>query len=243
MARDYIQDGLIAMWDGIENAGWGVHDNTRTTWKDLAGVFPNMDQPIAGNVWEHNCVRCDSSSINAIIHITRTSAFFNATKSECSYEIVFQVPTPAKAGRLFGFSNTSRTAIYDATRLYTLWSSDYGGVGTGITQGSTYINGDFSAGRKHSASITLNITGQKTVQYLDGKAKRTSNTSAMPGVTSNNPAVLCPIAINGSRIDTYGTGIGGGVRFFRVTIYNRVLSASEIAHNHAIDVERFGVPS
>jgi hypothetical protein len=27
-AKDYIQDGLIAMWDGIENAGWGVHSNT-----------------------------------------------------------------------------------------------------------------------------------------------------------------------------------------------------------------------
>ena len=21
-ARDYVQDGLIAMWDGIENVGW-----------------------------------------------------------------------------------------------------------------------------------------------------------------------------------------------------------------------------
>lgn len=25
-ARDYVQDGLIAMWDGIENSGWGKHD-------------------------------------------------------------------------------------------------------------------------------------------------------------------------------------------------------------------------
>lgn len=22
-AKDYVQDGLVAMWDGIENAGWG----------------------------------------------------------------------------------------------------------------------------------------------------------------------------------------------------------------------------
>ena len=34
-ARDYVQDGLIAMWDGIENAGWGVHDPNATVWKDL----------------------------------------------------------------------------------------------------------------------------------------------------------------------------------------------------------------
>ena len=36
-ARDYVHDGLIAMWDGIENAGWGVHDAEATTWKDLVG--------------------------------------------------------------------------------------------------------------------------------------------------------------------------------------------------------------
>ena len=36
-ARDYVQDGLIAMWDGIENAGWGVHEPNATVWKDLVG--------------------------------------------------------------------------------------------------------------------------------------------------------------------------------------------------------------
>lgn len=34
-AKDYVQDGLVAMWDGIENAGWGVHDSNATVWKDL----------------------------------------------------------------------------------------------------------------------------------------------------------------------------------------------------------------
>ena len=38
-ARDYVQDGLVAMWDGIENAGWGVHDQNATVWKDLVGDF------------------------------------------------------------------------------------------------------------------------------------------------------------------------------------------------------------
>ena len=36
-AKSYVQDGLIAMWDGIENAGVGVHDASATTWKDLSG--------------------------------------------------------------------------------------------------------------------------------------------------------------------------------------------------------------
>jgi len=52
-ARDYVQNGLVAMWDGIENAGWGVHDAATTVWKDLAGDnnFQNFDN---GVFWGDN---------------------------------------------------------------------------------------------------------------------------------------------------------------------------------------------
>ena len=33
----YVQDGLVAMWDAIENIGPGQHDATSTIWKDLIG--------------------------------------------------------------------------------------------------------------------------------------------------------------------------------------------------------------
>jgi len=36
-ASTYVQDGLIAMWDAIENVGWGMHDSNATIWKDLIG--------------------------------------------------------------------------------------------------------------------------------------------------------------------------------------------------------------
>ena len=36
-ARDYVQNGLVAMWDGIENAGAGTHDAGATVWKDIVG--------------------------------------------------------------------------------------------------------------------------------------------------------------------------------------------------------------
>ena len=34
---EYQQSGLIAHWDGIENAGRGKHDGSATTWTDLVG--------------------------------------------------------------------------------------------------------------------------------------------------------------------------------------------------------------
>ena len=36
-AFSYIQKGLVACYDGIENAGAGVHDANATTWVDLTG--------------------------------------------------------------------------------------------------------------------------------------------------------------------------------------------------------------
>lgn len=38
-ASDYVQSSLVAMWDGIENAGWGVHNASATVWKDLIGSY------------------------------------------------------------------------------------------------------------------------------------------------------------------------------------------------------------
>ena len=36
---DYVQDGLIAQWDGIENVGQGLqHDSAAAVWKDLVGT-------------------------------------------------------------------------------------------------------------------------------------------------------------------------------------------------------------
>ena len=39
-AASYIQDGLIAQWDGIENAGYGVHDVAAINWTELKQNLP-----------------------------------------------------------------------------------------------------------------------------------------------------------------------------------------------------------
>ena len=36
-SRQYVQDGLVAQWDGIENAGRGIHNAVAAEWKDLVG--------------------------------------------------------------------------------------------------------------------------------------------------------------------------------------------------------------
>lgn len=58
-AKDYVQNGLVAMWDGIENAGWGVHDASATKWKDLVGNYDfNLNSSATIN---SNHIYCDGT--------------------------------------------------------------------------------------------------------------------------------------------------------------------------------------
>lgn len=60
-ARDYVQDGLVGLWDGIENAGWGVHDSNATSWVDLTGTFVGTGL-INNDGWTDNAKMSTSSS-------------------------------------------------------------------------------------------------------------------------------------------------------------------------------------
>ncbi len=37
-ARNYVQDGLVGLYDAVENAGWDTHDAEATSWKNLVGT-------------------------------------------------------------------------------------------------------------------------------------------------------------------------------------------------------------
>ena len=51
-AKDYVQDGLVAMLDGIENAGFGTNDANATVWVDLSGNGNDLDVDLTQSSWE-----------------------------------------------------------------------------------------------------------------------------------------------------------------------------------------------
>ena len=58
-ASDYIQDGLVAMWDGIENIGLGMHDSTSQTWVDLTGNGLDLTVNLEYSTWLADGLTCD----------------------------------------------------------------------------------------------------------------------------------------------------------------------------------------
>ena len=45
--ENYVQDGLVCMYDGKWNAGWGRHDSTATTWRNIGSGGSRYDAVIA----------------------------------------------------------------------------------------------------------------------------------------------------------------------------------------------------
>jgi len=56
-AKEYEQKGLVAHWDGIENAGYGTHKDGAKEWTDLKSRRPIVLRP--GAKFSENALVCD----------------------------------------------------------------------------------------------------------------------------------------------------------------------------------------
>ena len=51
-SQSYVQNGLVAQWDGIENIGVGQHDDAAKFWADLTGNGHNLTNFNSGLSWK-----------------------------------------------------------------------------------------------------------------------------------------------------------------------------------------------
>ena len=212
-ARDYVQDGLIAMWDGIENAGWGVHDPNATTWKDLVG---NND---ATPVDETYSWGSDSFVCNGIGLVSAYSSDFQ------SVEVVVRVREDLQTTTycpIFGtISESDSKGVFWLPNLNYL--RFYNGSSATLPFTETELNGTFSA-----VSVS-----KDTIVFKDAEIKNTKivgywNTVGFKSNVFN---------IGGSDNNYKCFGYIKSVR-----VYNRVITAAEIAANYAVDKARFNLP-
>lgn len=214
-ARDYIQDGLIAMWDGIENAGWGVHDASARTWKNLVGDIdlPLDDYPSQiyftsnslytsnGRLAERQDVETIDGPITYEVCWVRVNKFNQSADTRCNY----------------GQCNLD---IFNG-QFWHKTSSD-GGI-------MSPVNGR----AQESVPFTMSVVGtmggswQTLIPYVNATQISGSKYSSS-------------ISTQGIRI---GSGWNVPIsKHHNIRVYSRALSAEEIAHNYKIDKERFNLP-
>lgn len=227
-AKSYVQDGLIAMWDGIENAGWGVHDNGAVVWKDLIGVRDfSLNTNVQGRASFTNkafyMAKLANNNIWAAYSPTGTMTDYRAA------EIVAQTT--------YGNFDWLNVGAYTRGFYIGLLASDtFLQAGTGAPYHSLKnfnINSLFCFSVVYdNNAIPASYPISMFYNGIEQEMSNTGHTSYMQnreGITLGGRYVSVP-------------DYGGCGYVFCIRIYNRQLSSSEIAHNHNVDKIRFNLP-
>jgi hypothetical protein len=220
-ARDYVQNGLVAMWDGIENAGWGVHDAAATTWVDLTGGGANwlLKDSNTTQVFEvgSDYVKILSGvSYNGRGHCTPS---WSADGDIKQMEIVldntdFSVTATSRICAL-GVSNgnnNSQMAIRDGN-LFQFQYNKYP-----LLQLRTGLN-------------AISFDGDTARGLFNGALTDSAKTIVGSGYVYSPPV-----------LGAYAAQAAIGIKIKALRIYSRVLTEAEMLANDAIDKARFNLP-
>lgn len=224
-AKSYIQDGLVAMWDGIENAGWGVHDANATGWLDLTGN-EGLVTAIGTPTWTDNAFdgARDTSAAVATYFASNSNNLGDIVQTGTySIEIVATSDTRQESnGGIFSIGKSRQFWIWEANNI-----RDYFIDAIQSAQGPWSRPSDNARNKSYVYQFILNGTGGYL--YVNGSRSqsRAYNTTQM----QSDGFMI-------ARIPTYATTRS---KIHSIRVYSRALIADEIAANYAIDKERFGL--
>ena len=225
-AKDYVQSGLVAMWDGIENAGWGVHDPNATVWKNIAASGTG-DFNVVGN----GAFGSDFFAFNGV------SAEADFSFRPHAIEIIVRLDSGAVV--LYDCRNGSASSGGNGGVDNIIARQGNGNWCVGLVN-ATNVNSAYPSG----ASSALGV-----VQYLANILNPTGLTVPGPAYCNGvpNTAYLTNTWYKQSTITLGGRKVGtnpynGQGRVYCLRYYSRALTAEEIAANYAIDKERFNLP-
>ena len=235
-ARDYVQDGLIAMWDGIENAGWGIHEQNATVWKNLVGTEDMVfNQSFEYDIYNDSVLFRDDnrSGHRAISQMSITMT------NDMTLEGMMLVPNvePIWDVRMcIGLLIDSKTGVFPFARgtpLYTpslKYSASY-------NDNSDRYFGSPKRGETVSSAIVFRRADKSFDGYYNGKYVASIGSQDDNWLGDNK--ILKPVFVYKQLSDTM---IGCDFRIHYMRIYSRVLTAEEIAYNYEIDKARFNLP-
>ena len=227
----YITDGLVTMWDGEWNVGLGKHSDTATVWKDLissqcvpaVGIFGQNYQDI---VALNNRINIVPENIIPDLQIaTIEMAFTNyGTNNDANFSMNFTVVgnnVYARFGHLGGHSTT--TSGQGTNRYGFIFSNQLAGV-VGI----------------NIVPLDMPYSASYSMHYYASSADRKKLDGYVNGQYSKKFIYANETQFTGKLMVTQGKNTK--YRIYSIRIYNRILSAEEIAYNYEIDKMRFNLP-
>ena len=216
----YVSDGLILLYDGINNAGYNHSTNT-TTWKDLSGSGNNGT--IIDGTWGNNCLSLDGSNDGISIGNSLADLF----KSSNTVQVTLKRSETGVRDVIFGNYNASGYVQYEVndTNRYYITFNGGNGASSGTATYNVPVTLTFKFDKENGTIVVIENITQNTTFTKDAytTANPTFNSARIGRDSRNNNAV----ALNGN--------------IYSVRVYNRLLTDEEIANNYEIDKGRFGV--
>ena len=215
-SASYVQQGLVAQWDAIDNAGVGYHVPDAATWKDLAGTCDLT--LIAGGSW---------TAAGNSLTVNKGAARGN-TKAPAykTIEVVCKVTSSGKNANLMFSSGIS-------SRKYAL----FGGNGTTayFDTGSDTLcaKWTYDASAIRMMAATYASDGTVDAVYKDGAAANDGTYKETWG-NPESKAMIGDRSATASKYAWFG-------EIYTIRLYSTALTPEQIAANHAVDVARFQV--
>ena len=207
---DYVQNGLVAHWDGIDNLADGTHHDDATVWKDkIAGYEFVLNGVTVGERY----LGFNGSSSYGQLSAGAATAFPSGVKT---VEILVKLDSTGQGIALHG--PTGSGVAFGPYSSYVLLGNFAKTVGYS-KPGTTETNAYGTVYGANNYPSALNLNGVTVASVNANSYWGTSDASAWIGRGSG------------------GTYFNGKV--YSIRVYNRALLAEEIAYNNAVDRARF----
>ena len=223
---DYVQTGLIAMWDGYENDGAGGYAKTLTEWKDTSGTYSFVFNVNSGIFVDDGALVFPGTQEGyAKLSAADTDATFEAAKTGTVEIVILSDPT--------------------TPQNVALQSSSQSGIAFGaLTRGSVDANASivtFSGSVNQplwSYNWSAGIATYSTTYSSSGPQSMLVNAEPLTKSGDNYFGTPKDETFLGHRANlSNGQAFKG--RIYAIRLYSAPLTPEQIAANHAVDVERF----
>ena len=239
-AADYVRSGLIALWDGTENNGFGNHDPDATLLTNLVGG--NSLTP----------VKSSYTITPSSIHLVSNGMYADVpgindanNSGEWSVQIVAKNNSTSTSGAQclftlagYGGNSSHKPQLYDANGVNTCGCN---AINIGTAAGWTTLLG-IAPLQIRTITLTIDSKSSSANTYYacyrndiltksGGRAK-----SANAGTYTERISIACFNPANSSQYWWMRD-----IEIFSVRVYLKVLSASDISHNYTVDKLRFNL--
>ena len=221
----YVQNGLVAFWDGVENDGAGnPHNPSATAWKDLVADRP-FTLTASVTVNDDRMTFAGTTSSYGTLAAADTTATFTASKGG-TLEVVYASNTGL--GSQIALQAPAASCI-----TFALWQD----------KAKTCFIIPFSGSAKQDIYpfVSGSATNSATIHFTDGiPVSCVANGTAIASTSQAYHTTKGSVTYIGTSTAKNNAFAGS---IYAIRLYNRHLTDAEISANHSLDRMRLAHPN